>query len=827
VVWTTNTYDGSGRTLTTTLPDGSVTTYLYQGNTTKTTDSAGKWKKQTADAFGNLTTVNEPNPAGGADFVTTYTYNTLNQMTQVSMPRPYQGGTYTQTRTFVYAGQDMTSETNPENGTTTYDYNADHQVTRKTQSNGQQTRNVYDAYGRLSQLQHWGWVSVSGSTVLQERLNERVDYVYDSNGTFSQNAWGRLAAVVFHNEHISTKGETFTYQYSYNQAGRITAQRVTMYGGQSNGPATFDASYEWDNEGRMTKLTYPGGDLAQNYGFDSMGRLSTLNGGTIATYGVAGEMTSFNGETRTYNSLFQLTRINAGTAMDIEYNYTAGANNGRIASSLDHVTGENVTYTYDSLNRLTAAATADSLWGNAYTYDGWGNLLSKTVTKGTAPTYSTTINPANNGGPGQEVPSINMDVDVERRILASNGYAPYWSYDPGGKRIFKESPKIPGSPDPNAHATCEFYFYGITGQKLATYTCQYAEWDGGDGSFGATLASRNEYFAGKPLKLNGVAVRTDRLGSVRWNGDGEHFNYYPYGEERGSTANGREKFGTYYRDSTGPDYADQRYYDPTAGRFTTPDRYQNGVGFRNPSGWNRFAYSIGDPINFRDPQGTNAANPEDSCRFDEEEDILHCSAEGTAGGGGGPIWESCDENPFQAACAGPPISDPEPIGGPNPDPPDPYRPECDRGLGNNAKKLDWIVAHGADAATAAAQIGTTDAIILGLSALESGWGTGPYVVNGGNNYFSQHAPAPGSNGSVTRNGNTMATYASYLASALGFDQSRSGQLIKGITDPTQAATTLQNAGLYGINRDRSKVPNFVSDVAATINGLAQRLDCPK
>ena len=44
----------------------------------------------------------------------------------------------------------------------------------------------------------------------------------------------------------------------------------------------------------------------------------------LAVYGVAGELTSFNGDTRTYNSLFELTRINAGTSMDIEYNYTAG-----------------------------------------------------------------------------------------------------------------------------------------------------------------------------------------------------------------------------------------------------------------------------------------------------------------------------------------------------------------------------------------------------------------------------------------------------------------------------------------------------------------------
>jgi hypothetical protein len=60
------------------------------------TDPAGKWKKFTSDAFGNLTQVNEPNAAGGADYVTTYTYNLHNQLTGVSMPRP----TATQTSTF-------------------------------------------------------------------------------------------------------------------------------------------------------------------------------------------------------------------------------------------------------------------------------------------------------------------------------------------------------------------------------------------------------------------------------------------------------------------------------------------------------------------------------------------------------------------------------------------------------------------------------------------------------------------------------------------------------------------------------------------------------
>jgi hypothetical protein len=103
-LWTTYTYDGRGRTLTVTLPDGSVTAYLYQGNTTKVTDAAGKWKKQTTDAMGDLILVTEPNPAGGADWTTSYTYDVMNHLTGVDMPRPYPAtGTFTQHRTFQYA----------------------------------------------------------------------------------------------------------------------------------------------------------------------------------------------------------------------------------------------------------------------------------------------------------------------------------------------------------------------------------------------------------------------------------------------------------------------------------------------------------------------------------------------------------------------------------------------------------------------------------------------------------------------------------------------------------------------------------------------------
>jgi YD repeat-containing protein len=158
----------------------------------------------------------EPNPAGGADWITNYTYDTLGHLVGVSMPRS-EG---TQTRTFVYTGNDLTSATNPENGTVTYQYDLSHRVTKRTDAKGQETRYTYDAYGRVTEVQHWA------GTPLVEQGSQRVEYYYDSNpldGGYSQNAWGRLAAVRFQDEHT---GAQFRYMYSYNAAGRVTAQHM-------------------------------------------------------------------------------------------------------------------------------------------------------------------------------------------------------------------------------------------------------------------------------------------------------------------------------------------------------------------------------------------------------------------------------------------------------------------------------------------------------------------------------------------------------------------------------------------------------------------------
>ena len=346
------------------------------------TAPAGKWKTFTNDAMGNLVTVTEPNPAGGSNLVTSYTYNVLSQLTQVSMPRA-EG---TQTRTFQWSGSDMVSATNPENGTVTYQYDGEHRVTRRIDAKGQKTLYSYDPYGRLTQKRYFGWATYpNGNQFLVEQPAQEVDYYYDTNplnGSYSAQAWGRLAAVTF--------AAGYSYQYSYNQAGRVIKQKLRTPDQRSQQPVEFEAQYGWDNEGRMTSQSYPAQDYLTAgpqyaYQFDAMGRVSGMTGPpwnlTIATagYGPAGELTSLNGDTRTYNTLAQLTRINGG-GIDLEYVYTAGQNNGRITQQIDHVGGEQVTYQYDQLNRLSHAETLDNSWGLSYGYDGFGNLTAKTVT---------------------------------------------------------------------------------------------------------------------------------------------------------------------------------------------------------------------------------------------------------------------------------------------------------------------------------------------------------------------------------------------------------------------------------------------------------------
>jgi YD repeat-containing protein len=80
-------------------------------------------------------------------------------------------------------------------------------------------------------------------------------------------------------------------------------------------------------------------------------------------------------------------------------------NNGKITSQTETVSGEQITYSCDSLNRLASAVTSDNpnvtQWGQSYNYDGFGNLTNQNVIKGSAPTLAVTYDLTTNRRTGQ------------------------------------------------------------------------------------------------------------------------------------------------------------------------------------------------------------------------------------------------------------------------------------------------------------------------------------------------------------------------------------------------------------------------------------------
>jgi RHS repeat-associated protein len=114
------------------------------------------------------------------------------------------------------------------------------------------------------------------------------------------------------------------------------------------------------------------------------------------------------------------------------------------------------------------------------------------------------------------------------------------------------------------------------------------------------------------------------------------------------TANDREKYATYTRDSSGLDYAVNRYYSSVWGRFLSPDPYVNSAGPGDPGSWNRYSYTRGDPVNRLDPGGLDDCPPGYVCVSGNDGD----SGYGAGGAGGGGLIGCSDTNPFEKVSGG-------------------------------------------------------------------------------------------------------------------------------------------------------------------------------
>ncbi len=302
--------------------------------------------------------------------------------------------------------------------------------------------------------------------------------------------------------------------------------------------------------------------------------------------------------------------VGSGPTTTITYNYSATQNNGQITQVTDQLSGETIAYQYDSLKRLTSASSSPisgrspAGYTQTYQYDGFGNLTGK-VLNGTSTPIG--VNAANNrlssasydaNGNMTSGSGATMVYDEANRIASAalvSGGIEYYGYSADNKRFYKYT----------ASGAEQITFYGARGEKLGVYVYSMGS---------INPASTNIWFAGRLIIESNEPVVMDRLGTNRtgfvsagypfFNLTSERF--YPYGDEITSTLGDHEKFATYTRDSyTGFDYADQRYYASTYGRFNTADPSTSSAGPSDPVSWNRYSYTGGDPVNRMDPRGTD------------------------------------------------------------------------------------------------------------------------------------------------------------------------------------------------------------------------------
>jgi RHS repeat-associated protein len=294
--------------------------------------------------------------------------------------------------------------------------------------------------------------------------------------------------------------------------------------------------------------------------------------------------------------------------IDIQYIFPAANNDGRVERRVFTASGvsEDVSYSYDVLGRLTRAETAGAEWGQAFVYDGLGNLVQKNVAKGSAPAMSLTVNGATNrvtgwsydaNGNVTQGPLGTYAYDSVNRLTRADtawGYEEY-GYAANNQRLWKTK----------SDGTMEVYFYLPDGRLVATYERIWryypTEWC-------LKRTSERVWFGGTLLVADRAAVYTDRLGSVVSRGTPgttEVYRYYPHGEAfAGNPSTTGPHFGTYDRDQhAGLDQAWNRGYLNAYGRSAQADPYQASGGAGEPGSWNRYGYVQGDPVNFHDPRG--------------------------------------------------------------------------------------------------------------------------------------------------------------------------------------------------------------------------------
>jgi RHS repeat-associated protein len=281
-------------------------------------------------------------------------------------------------------------------------------------------------------------------------------------------------------------------------------------------------------------------------------------------------------------------------------------------------------YLYDGAQRLRQSSTQGT--AETYTYDGFGNMKTKTNT--TIPTIQASTN-RYDGYTYNEVGAVRTDGSYE------------FTYDALGQPLSKKYN--------NDVTTQEYYIYTANDERIGVERNNWWIWsvrdEGGkvlrQYNSSATNASdpalwledfvwRDGLLLGsqRPVEMGGRRhFHLDHLGTPRLitSDSGQmvsYHDYYPFGDEHSTVLQesasgfGREepmKFTDHERDYAGGmgaqdghavDYMHARYYNASTGRFLSVDpNLEVEKTLKVPQKWNRYAYALNNPIRYTDPDG--------------------------------------------------------------------------------------------------------------------------------------------------------------------------------------------------------------------------------
>ena len=472
------------------------------------------------------------------------------------------------------------------------------------------------------------------------RKSQTIVNSYYMEDRYDYDSLNRLAGV---SEYQNGTTLTGTQQYDYDRWGNRTIKPVSTIGvnyaftvnptTNRLGVPTGDTQHEmtYDKAGNLTRDTYTG---AGNRVYDGDNHIvaaqGILAGWSYYTYNANAQRVRRNVNNQ---ETWQIYGIDGEVVAEYAANGAAGApqkeygyRNGQLLVTAEPTTLQNVSWTNTagvSVNGNSLTKTASTGWGNA------GASSTQSVAAGDAyvevtATETTTARLIgfSHTDTDQSWPSIDFAIDLDLSGSAyvfesgnnRGNFGPYATGDKfqvaivGGVVKYKKNGTV-------------FYSSNVTPTyPLVVDTALHAN--------GCTLSS-----VVLSSGTNGVAaVRwlvPDHLGTPRIIIDQtgtlanlKRHDYLPFGEELFAPTGGRsaalgytsrdglrQQFTSKERDTeTGLDYFGARYSSSTQGRFTSSDPLLSSGSVYAPQTWNRYSYTINNPLKYTDPFGMYICN---------------------------------------------------------------------------------------------------------------------------------------------------------------------------------------------------------------------------